>query len=72
MCFKKIELVVIGPEVPLVNGLADFLNKNNILVFGPRKIAAQLEGSKNSQNKYAGNTKYLPLNLKPLTMSHPP
>ena len=43
---KKIELVVIGPEVPLVNGLADFLNKNNILVFGPRKIAAQLEGSK--------------------------
>ena len=43
---KKIELVIIGPEVPLVNGLADFLNKNNILVFGPRKIAAQLEGSK--------------------------
>ena len=43
---KKIELVIIGPEVPLVNGLADFLNKNNIMVFGPRKIAAQLEGSK--------------------------
>ena len=43
---KKIELVIIGPEVPLVNGLADFLNKNNILVFGPKKIAAQLEGSK--------------------------
>ena len=43
---KKIGLVVIGPEIPLVNGLADFLLKNNILVFGPRKKAAQLEGSK--------------------------
>ena len=43
---EKIELVVIGPEIPLVNGLADFLLENNILVFGPRKKAAQLEGSK--------------------------
>ena len=43
---KKIGLVVIGPEIPLVNGLADFLLKNNILVFGPRKKAAQLDGSK--------------------------
>ena len=46
MYCKKIGLVVIGPEIPLVNGLADFLLKNNILVFGPRKKAAQLEGSK--------------------------
>ena len=43
---EKIKLVVIGPEIPLVNGLADFLLENNILVFGPRKKAAQLEGSK--------------------------
>ena len=43
---EKIKLVVIGPETPLVNGLADFLLENNILVFGPRKKAAQLEGSK--------------------------
>ena len=42
---KNIEIIVIGPEKPLVNGLKDFLVKNNIKVFGPDKIA-QLEGSK--------------------------
>jgi phosphoribosylamine--glycine ligase len=44
--FYKIELVVVGPEVPLVNGIVDFLKKNNIKVFGPNKFAAHLEGSK--------------------------
>ena len=44
--FYKIELVVVGPEVPLVNGIVDFLQKNKINVFGPNKFAAQLEGSK--------------------------
>ena len=43
---NKIELVVIGPEQPLVNGLADFLRKNNVLVFGPNKAAATIEGDK--------------------------
>ncbi len=43
---KKIELIIIGPEKPLVNGLVDFLEKNNIKVFGPNKLASQLEGSK--------------------------
>ena len=43
---RKIELIIIGPEKPLVNGLVDFLEKNNIKVFGPNKIASQLEGSK--------------------------
>ncbi|OUW74058.1 MAG: phosphoribosylamine--glycine ligase [Pelagibacteraceae bacterium TMED216] len=42
----KIKLVLIGPELPLVMGLADFLRKNNIMVFGPNKYAAKLEGSK--------------------------
>jgi len=42
----KIDLVVIGPEVPLVNGLADALRAAGIAVFGPSKAAAQLEGSK--------------------------
>ena len=42
----KIDLVIIGPEKPLVEGLVDFLKKNNIKVFGPNKIASQLEGSK--------------------------
>jgi phosphoribosylamine--glycine ligase len=43
----NIDLVVIGPEVPLVNGVADILRAANIVVFGPSKAAAQLEGSKN-------------------------
>ncbi len=43
---NKIDLVVIGPEQPLVNGIVDYLEKFNIKVFGPNKIASQLEGSK--------------------------
>ena len=43
----QVELVVIGPEVPLVNGVADILRAAGIAVFGPSKAAAQLEGSKN-------------------------
>ncbi len=43
---KDIGLVIIGPEAPLVNGLADELEKNGIKAFGPNKIAAQFEGSK--------------------------
>jgi phosphoribosylamine---glycine ligase len=42
----QIDLVVIGPEVPLVLGLADLLRQNGIKVFGPGKMGAQLEGSK--------------------------
>ena len=43
---KEIDLVVIGPEKPLVDGLVDYLEQFNIKVFGPNKIASQLEGSK--------------------------
>ncbi|MEO1747855.1 MAG: phosphoribosylamine--glycine ligase, partial [Pseudomonadota bacterium] len=43
---QAIELVVIGPEAPLVDGLADSLDAAGVAVFGPSKIAAQLEGSK--------------------------
>lgn len=42
----KIDLVVIGPEKPLVNGLADLLRPAGIAVFGPSRASAQLEGSK--------------------------
>lgn len=42
-----VDLVVVGPEVPLVNGVADLLRAAGICVFGPSKAAAQLEGSKN-------------------------
>ena len=43
---NQIDLVVVGPEKPLVDGLVDFLEKFNINVFGPNKISSQLEGSK--------------------------
>ena len=43
---NQVDLVVVGPEAPLVAGLADVLNKTGIPVFGPSKAAAQLEGSK--------------------------
>jgi phosphoribosylamine---glycine ligase len=44
---NEIELVIVGPEAPLVAGVADALRARRIPVFGPNKAAAQLEGSKN-------------------------
>ena len=43
---KKIDLLIIGPEKPLVNGIVDFFKDNDVKVFGPNKAASQLEGSK--------------------------
>ncbi len=43
---NEIDLIVVGPENPLVNGLVDYLEKYKIKVFGPNKVASQLEGSK--------------------------
>ena len=43
---QAIDLVVVGPEAPLVKGLADALDQEGIAVFGPNAKAAQLEGSK--------------------------
>ncbi len=43
---NKIDVVIIGPEGPLSNGIVDFLEKEKIHVFGPSRAAAQLEGSK--------------------------
>ena len=43
---NEIEMVFIGPEVPLLNGLADALLAEGIMVLGPQKDAAELEGSK--------------------------
>jgi phosphoribosylamine---glycine ligase len=43
---RKIDLIIVGPEKPLVDGLVDFLEKYKIKVFGPNKVASQLEGSK--------------------------
>lgn len=43
---NNIELVVVGPEVPLVAGLVDMLNEKEIMAFGPVKAGAKFEGSK--------------------------
>ena len=43
---EKVDIVIVGPEQPLVDGVVDYLNKKNIKVFGPNKFASQLEGSK--------------------------
>ncbi len=44
---ERVDLAVIGPEAPLVAGVADALREQGIAVFGPNQDAAQLEGSKN-------------------------
>jgi phosphoribosylamine--glycine ligase len=42
----NIKLIIIGPEAPLAQGMADFFADSNIKVFGPNKVAAKLESSK--------------------------
>lgn len=49
---EKVDLVVVGPEVPLVLGLADKLEAEGILVFGPSAKAAMLEGSKTFSKEF--------------------
>src|SRR3546814_15057053 len=51
---QTIGLVVIGPEAPLVDGLADSLRAADVPVFGPGQQAAQLEGSKRSEERRVG------------------
>jgi phosphoribosylamine--glycine ligase len=43
---NKVNIVVVGPEKPLVDGIVNYLSSFNIKVFGPDKIASKLEGSK--------------------------
>ena len=43
---NNISLVIVGPEIPLVEGIVDYLADKNIFAFGPSKKASQLEGSK--------------------------
>ena len=47
----KIDLVIVGPEEPLVKGIVDFLKRNKVDVFGPCKYASKLEGSKSFMKK---------------------
>ena len=43
---NNIDIIIVGPEKPLVDGIVDFFDKNKIKVFGPNKLASKLEGSK--------------------------
>jgi len=43
---NSIDLTIVGPEAPLVDGVVDIFKENDLTVFGPSKAAAQLEGSK--------------------------
>src|SRR3990167_7298625 len=43
---KKIDLTVVGPEMPLVAGIVDLFEEKGLKIFGPNKAAAQIEGSK--------------------------
>ncbi len=43
---NEIDLTIVGPEAPLVDGIVDEFQKKNLKIFGPNKFAAQLEGSK--------------------------
>ncbi len=48
---KKIELVIVGPEKPLVEGIVEYFKNTKIKIFGPDKISSQLEGSKTFTKK---------------------
>lgn len=48
----SIDFVIIGPEMPLANGLSDILEINNIKVYGPNKKASQFESSKSFSRKF--------------------
>ena len=61
---NDINLVIIGPEEPLVKGIVDFLKKRKVRVFGPNKFAAKLEGSKSFMKKFAVIIKFQRLILK--------
>ena len=49
---ERIELIFVGPENPLVNGIVDYFKDSDIKVFGPDKAGAQLEGSKIFAKKF--------------------
>lgn len=49
---NKIDLTVVGPEAPLVNGIVDLFEQHKLKIFGPSKFAAQLEGSKSFSKSF--------------------
>lgn len=71
---KNIQMLVIGPEEPLVNGLTDFLNEDerlkNIMIIGPSKKAAQLEGSKAFAKRFMANHNIPTASYKEFTLEN--
>jgi len=49
---NKIDLLIVGPEAPLVEGIYDYFSNHKVKVIGPSKVAAQLEGSKSFANDF--------------------
>ena len=49
---NKIDLTIVGPEIPLVAGIVDAFEKENLKIFGPNKKCAQLEGSKSFSKEF--------------------
>lgn len=49
---ERIDLTIVGPEAPLVEGIVDEFKKHDLKIFGPRKRAAELEGSKAFSKKF--------------------
>ena len=56
---SKVDLVIVGPEKPLVNGIVDFLEKEKIKVFGPKKFLLNLKDQKFLQKKFVKNIIFL-------------
>ena len=68
--FYKIDLVIVGPEEPLVKGIVNFLKKRHVKVFGPNKYAAKLEGSKSFMKKICVQNKIPTAKFKICSQNH--
>ncbi len=67
---KNIDLVIIGPEDPLISGLADGLHKAGILVFGPGRMGARLEGDKEFSKEVLASAKVPTARYHAFSSSH--
>ena len=52
---QKVDLTIVGPEQPLVEGLVDLFEANGLKIFGPSRLAAALEGSKAFAKDFMGS-----------------
>ena len=53
---KEVDLLMVGPELPLVDGIVDFFQNEKVSVFGPNRRAAMLEGSKVFSKEFTLNS----------------